>query len=456
MVVTKPNVAHAMLFTEDTVFLNLVRGEREHDNYGITHTIPHVLIDDKLKKKLIESYKFNCRCCGGKNLTRIISLGFQPLANNLINSLKDHIEEYPLELNYCLDCYNVQLSCSVASKKMFTNYLYLSSTSKIFQKHFEEATKKYISNFKLLKKDNILDIGSNDGIGLVPFQKKDFKNLYGIEPAKNLAQITNKLKIKTFNNYLDLKLVKKINKKFKLITASNVFAHSDNLDEMAQAVKILLHKDGIFVIEVQYLLDTIKDLTFDNIYHEHVNYWSATCLNFFLKKYGLKIFDIEKIKTHGGSIRVYVLNENNNKYKIKKSVKEILIEEKKFGIDQISVFKDFANKINNIKKNFKLNFDKISKKKIIFYGSPAKATTKLNFYNIEKNKFFTIEDNKLKLNKFIPGVNVKIKNSNFLKDFNPDIIIVLAWNFFEEIKKNNKNKTKAKFISIKDLEVFNG
>ena len=454
MVVTKPNVAHAMLFMEDTIFLNLVRGEREHKNYGITHTIPHLLIDDKLKDELIKIYKFKCRCCGGENLKRIISLGFQPLANNLINSIKEKTKKYPLELNYCLDCYNVQLSCSINSKEMFDNYLYLSSTSKVFQKHFEDATKKHISAFKLQKKYNILDIGSNDGIGLVPFQKKGFKNLYGIEPAKNLARITNKLKIKTFNNYLDLKLVKKINKKFKLVTASNVFAHSDNLDEMVKSVQKLLHKDGVFVIEVQYLLDTIKDLTFDNIYHEHVNYWSATCLNFFLKKHGLKVFDIEKIKTHGGSIRVYISTIENRKYKVKSSVNKILIEEKNFGISQIGILKNFAKKIYNLKKNFHINFNKIKSKKIIFYGSPAKATTKLNFYNIDKEKYFTVEDNKLKINKFIPGVNVKIKDTNYIKEFNPDIIIVLAWNFIQEIKKNNQIKTNAKFISIRDLETL--
>jgi nucleoside-diphosphate-sugar epimerase/dTDP-4-dehydrorhamnose 3,5-epimerase-like enzyme/SAM-dependent methyltransferase len=453
MVVTKPNVAHSMLFTEDTIFLNLVRGEREHENYGITHTIPHVLIDQTMKKKLIETCKLNCRCCDGTGLKRILSLGFQPLANNLIKSKKEKIETYPLELNYCINCFNVQLSCSVSSDQMFKNYLYLSSTSKIFQNHFEQAARKYIAIFKLSKKDNILDIGSNDGIGLVPFQKKSFINLYGIEPAKNLSKITKKLKIKTFNNYLNLKLANKINKKFKLITASNVFAHSDDLNSMTKSVKKLLRNDGVFVIEVQYLLNTIKDLTFDNIYHEHVNYWSVTCLKKYLKKFDLFLFDVEKINTHGGSVRAYV-SKNSKKYKIKSSVERIVLEEKKFGIDKFETFNSFASKIYKLKKNFQNNFKKLNSEKVVFYGSPAKATTKLNFYGLQPGVFDTIEDNPLKIGKIIPGVNVTICNKSKYINSDLDCIIVLAWNFFNEIKNKNQDLS-AKFLSIQDLEEIN-
>ena len=384
------------------------------------------------------------------NLKRVISLGFQPLANNLIKSKKEKIETYPLELNYCTDCFNVQLSCSVSSDQMFKNYLYLSSTSKIFQNHFEQAAKKYIEVFILSKKDNILDIGSNDGIGLVPFQKKSFINLYGIEPAENLFKITKKLKIKTFNSYLNLELANKINKKFKLITASNVFAHSDDLNSMTEAVKKLLRSDGVFIIEVQYLLNTIKDLTFDNIYHEHVNYWSVTCLKKYLKKFDLVLFDVEKIDTHGGSIRAYV-SKNGNKFKIKSNVEKILIEEKKFGIDKFETFNNFASKVYKLKNNFQNNFKKLNPKKIVFYGSPAKATTKLNFYGLKQGVFDTIEDNPLKIGKVIPGVNVTICDKKKYINAELDCIIVLAWNFFNEIKNKNQD-LGAKFVSIQNLE----
>jgi SAM-dependent methyltransferase len=333
---------------------------------------------------------------------------------------------------------------------MFKNYLYLSSTSKIFQNHFEQAAKKYIEVFKLSKKDNILDIGSNDGIGLVPFQKKSFINLYGIEPAVNLFKITKKLKIRTFNSYLNLELANKINKKFKLITASNVFAHSDDLNSMTEAVKKLLRTDGVFIIEVQYLLNTIKDLTFDNIYHEHVNYWSVTCLKKYLKKFDLVLFNVEKIGTHGGSIRVYV-SKNSGKFKIKSNVERILLEEKKFGIDKFETFNNFASKIYKLKNNFQNNFKKLNPKKIVFYGSPAKATTKLNFYGLQQGVFDTIEDNPLKIGKVIPGVNVTICDKKKYINAELDCIIVLAWNFFNEIKNKNQD-LGAKFVSIQNLE----
>ena len=139
LIITKPNVAHAMVFTKDSVFLNLVRGEREHENYGVTHTKRYVLVNDDERKLLLNSYKFNCRSCEKTNLKRVISLGYQPLANNLLNEKDSKCEIYPLEMNYCSDCHNCQLSVVVDPKKMFSNYLYLSSTSKSFREHFESA-----------------------------------------------------------------------------------------------------------------------------------------------------------------------------------------------------------------------------------------------------------------------------------------------------------------------------
>ena len=171
--IIKPNVAHTMVFSKDTTFLNLVRGERDHENYGITHTIKHDLVDEKEKNLLLNCYKFECRSCENTKLKRVVSLGYQPLANNLLNKQNEKCELYPLEVNYCEKCHNCQLSVSVDPKKMFSNYLYTSSTSKIFQEHFVKASEKYIKDFKLNKKRSyIIDIGSNDGIALKPFIDK--------------------------------------------------------------------------------------------------------------------------------------------------------------------------------------------------------------------------------------------------------------------------------------------
>ena len=449
--VIKPNVAHTMVFTEDTVFLNLVRGEREHENYGVTHTIKHNIVNEKEKKILLNSYKFDCRSCGNRNLKRIVSLGFQPLANNLLNKENDECELYPLELNYCENCHNCQLSVSVDPKKMFSNYLYLSSVSDTFKKHFIEAANKYVKEFKLsAKKSYIIDIGSNDGVALKPFRDLGFKKILGIEPAKNLAKMANKNKIKTINCFLEEKNLKKIKKNADLILASNVFAHSDKLKEMANCMLKLLNSKGTIIIEVQYLLNTLQDLTFDNIYHEHYNYWSLTSLINFFKQFKAKIVKAEKINTHGGSLRVFIKKDKNSK--IDKSVKILLDEENKFGLTKFSTYKKFAEKVYTIKKNVKNNIQKLKSngKKIIGYGSPAKATTSLNFFGVSKEIDFIVEDNKLKHGKFIPGVNIPIVSKEKITDKN-NTIIVLAWNFFDDIKKNNLQLSED-FISIKDLE----
>jgi nucleoside-diphosphate-sugar epimerase/2-polyprenyl-3-methyl-5-hydroxy-6-metoxy-1,4-benzoquinol methylase/quercetin dioxygenase-like cupin family protein len=449
--VTKPNVAHTMVFSENTTFLNLVRGEREHNNYGITHTIPHILVDEKLRKILLSGYKFECRVCGNIHLKRVISFGMMPLANNLENKINSNVEKFPLELNYCDQCTNCQLSYIVNPKKLFSNYLYTSSTSKTFSNHFNRAADNYIKKLKLKKEALIIDIGSNDGIALKPFINKGYKNVIGIEPAKNLSKIANKNKIKTINSFFNLSILKKIKKKADLILASNVFAHSDKIDEIVTTIDKLLKPEGTFIIEIQYLVNTLKDCTFDNIYHEHVNYWCLHSLQRYFKKFNFITFDVEKIDTHGGSLRVFIKKDIKNT-KIDSSIEKILSEEKKFGIFNFKTFEIFRNKVelikNNIVKNIKVLKDK--NKIIAGFGAPAKATTAINYFGIETFFDYVIEDNNLKHNKYIPGTKIKIISKEKLKD-KIDCLIVLAWNFFDEIKKNNKIISK-KIISIKELE----
>ena len=450
--IIKPNVAHTMIFTKDTTFLNLVRGERDHENYGISHTIRHWFVDEEERDLLMSSYKFECRSCGNVKLKRVVSLGYQPLANNLLDKKDDKCELYPLEVNYCENCHNCQLSVAVDSKKMFSNYLYTSSTSASFREHFIFAAKNYVKEFNLKpKKSYIIDIGSNDGVALKPFKDLGFNNILGIEPAKNLAKLANKNKIKTFNGFLDMKNIKNIKKNADLILASNVFAHSDNLKEMTACMIQLLSKKGTIIIEVQYLLNTLRDLTFDNIYHEHYNYWSLTSLTNFFTQFKVKIFKVEKIATHGGSIRIYIKKDKN--IKIEKSVNKILKEEENFGIKNFKTYQDFGKKVYKIRENVIKNLKKLKKNKetIIGYGAPAKATTALNFFGISKEIEYIVEDNKLKHKKFVPGVKIPIYSKDKITKKTP-LVLVLAWNFFNEIKKNN-SKIGKKFINIKSLEL---
>jgi nucleoside-diphosphate-sugar epimerase/SAM-dependent methyltransferase len=460
--VIQPNVAHTMVFLEDSMFLNLVNGEREHENYGITHTIPYKLVDDQFRDNLIKNYAKTCRTTKSKNILPVLSLGLSPLANNLLDT-KDSVDElFPLEFTYCPDSHNCQLSYVVPADKMFSNYLYLSSTAKSFRDHFISAANSYIDRFKLTPNDLVVDIGSNDGIALAPLKEKGIKVL-GVEPAKNVADIANNNGIETINNYFTMDIsndIKNEHGKAKLVTASNVFAHADNLKEIARAAFNLLDDTGTFIVEVQYLLNTINDLTFDNIYHEHVNYWSVTSLYNFFLPLGYYIYDVENINTHGGSIRVFIKKLHPfEQYNIElyKNVLKALTIENDFGLTKYSTYLEFAKRVNNAKQIVNKNIKTLKDAglTLVGYGSPAKATTALNYFGITSNEIsYIVEDNKLKHNKFLPGVKIPIYSKDKLKEIKPDVIIVLAWNFFDEILRTNYYLIEQgiRFISIKDLQ----
>ena len=447
-----PNVAHTMVFLEDSVLLNLVNGERDHKNYGMTHTLKHSLVDKDLSKLLINSYKTECRVCQG-GLNHYLSLGFSPLANNLINNKNEIIERYPLDLNFCKQCFNSQLSVVVPPKKMFDNYLYLSSTSEKFRKHFFNIAKEIYDDLQLTKKSVVVDIGSNDGIFLKPLKQLGLNPL-GVEPAKNISKIANSQSLETITGYFNAKIVKKIISKYgkaDVITAFNVFAHNDGLKDILDNVELLLKKDGEFIFEIQYLLRTIKDLTFDNIYHEHVNYWCLLSLLKFFENTKLKIYKVKEVDTHGGSLRVYTTMNKNKK--LHKSVSEYIELEKKNKLDKFDTYLKFGEKVKNVKTKALEKLEKIldDDKKIIGYGAPAKATTILNYFGLSDSHLkFTVDDNNLKHNKFIPGTNIEIKSLESVNPLDYDYVLVLAWNFYEQIRKSNKqNFSKAKFIKLK-------
>ena len=447
-----PYVAHTMVFLEDSIFLNLVNGEREHDNYGVTHTIPHKLVNEKLLNNLVDSYVKNCRVCGG-GFNHYLSLGLSPLANNLNDKKNDSNDLYPLDLNFCNQCSNSQLSVVVPPEKMFDNYFYLSSTSQQFRDHFVDIAKELKTDLKLKNSSVVVDIGSNDGIFLDPLKNLGI-NAIGIEPAKNVAKIANSKKLTTLPEYFSDKTVNKIIKKHgkvDVVTAFNVFAHGDGLKDILKNTEELLKKNGEFIFEIQYLLRTLKDVTFDNIYHEHVNYWCFLAILNFFEDLQMKVYKVKEVETHGGSLRVYA-TKNKNK-RMHKSVRQYIEIEKKHKLDKYPTYLEFARKVEDTKKKSleMINEIKSEKKKIIGYGAPAKATTILNYFGLnDKDFLYTIDENSLKQNKFIPGTNIQIKNVKDIKPSDYDYVLVLAWNFFDLIKKNNKKKfNNSKFIKLK-------
>lgn len=455
VVVTQPNVAHAMVFLEDSLFLNLVNGEREHDNFG-KHTIPYMLVDDRMKEELLNNYKEDCRVCGSTKLQTVLSLGNSPLANNLLKNKEQKDELYPLQLNFCPESYNVQLSHAVPREKMFDEYLYVSSTTKTFVNHFSNLVDELINRFNLNQNSFVVDIGSNDGIFLKPMKEKNVE-VCGVEPAKNVAKVAVSRGVPTLNGYFeddDIISVIKLKGYADLVTAFNVFAHSDSLKDITINAFKILKPNGQFIIEVQYILDTLKDLTFDNIYHEHVNYWSVLSLKNFFENLNLKLLNVQHVDTHGGSLRVYVGRSDQI---ANESVEKAIQQELDFGLDNFDTYKDFARKVEHCKTSILSKMDQIKaeNKTIVGYGSPAKATTVLNYYGIDTKYIdYIVEDNDLKNGCLLPGVRIPITtNKQKLLENPPDYILVLAWNFFDYIKENNQELINlgCKFVTFKDL-----
>jgi len=436
-----PNVAHTMIFLKDSTFVNLVSGNRSHEKFNLTHTIKYNLVDEDLSLFLLQNYKSECRVCRGNKLETVLSLGLSPLANNLLTKKNSHYRKYPLELIVCKDCTNTQLSVVVPPDEMFKDYLYVSSTSEIFKNHFNLLANQLKKELKLSKSSLVVDIGSNDGIFLEPLKNLGIGHL-GVDPAKNIVKIANKNNLSTLAGYFNSKMVDKILNKYKkanLVTAFNVFAHSDNLHQLVDDIEKLLSRKGRFIFEVQYLIDNMRENLIDNIYHEHVNYWTVTSLMKFFESHNLNIYKVEHIDTHGGSIRVYC--SNDKLITIDKSVEKFLKGEKDFRINTLKVFKKYKDNINQKKvESIKKLKDYKNKNEIVVgYGAPAKATTLLNFYNVKADLIeFVIDDNKLKENMFIPGTEIKILNQSKVSKDRKYKIIVLAWNFYESIVENNK------------------
>ena len=261
-----------------------------------------------MKKNYVVRKK--CVLCQSNKLKKILNFKKTPLANSYVKSPKSKENFYPLICLLCSSCKHLQLQHLVKPEVMFEDYMYVSGTSPVLVQHFENYFKKIKKTFKLNKsKDKILDIACNDGTFLNFFVKDKFKNVIGIEPAKNLRYL-NKLKkidINTaFFNHKNSFFFKKKYKEFKIITANNVFAHVPNLKDFALGVKNILSNDGVFIFEVSYLKDVIKKLTFDTIYHEHMSYHALRPLINFFRSIDLEVIDFDLVKAQGGSIRVYV------------------------------------------------------------------------------------------------------------------------------------------------------
>lgn len=406
------------------------------------------------KNKRLYRISNKCLICGSKKLNKYLSLGIQAPANSYLTSAQLNKKEFkaPLEVYFCHDCNLAQLLHIVDRSHIYSNYAYFSSTSPMLVKHFEEYAKEVFTRFPSQAKQLVVDIGSNDGVLLKPFKRLGAKVL-GIDPAKNIAKIANEQGIETIADFFGKEKAGNLIKKYGkagIITSNNTLAHTDALHNIFDGVKELLDDKGVFVFEVQYLLDLLAHNEFDNTYHEHICFHAINPLQILLKMHRMKIIDVIHTDTHGGAIMVFATHLQSA-FPIGKAVNEFIKKEKRFGLNKLSTYKKFAERPPAVKKVLtKMLLDLNKKgKKIVAYGASAKATTLLQYCNIDPDVVEYITDSApSKQGQFTPGTHIPIVSPDTLKTKTPDYIMITAWNYADNIMENEKwfKEKGGKFI----------
>ena len=374
-----------------------------------------------------------CRLCNSYNLHTFYKLNPTPPANNfVINPIKQ--DTIPLDTAICLDCKHIQLLQMVDPSILYSNYLYVSSTSMTMVNHLKSNVTQFITELNVELTDSILEIGANDGVCIQHLLDCGYKNIVGIDPAQNIKK-RNKLPIicDFFGSGM-VPLLQRDYKPFKLIYAFHCCAHIENIQDVFHAIDILLDNDGVFIMEVGYFYEVFKNYYFDTIYHEHIDYHTVTAISKFAVHYNLSLYKINTNSIQGGSIQLFFCK---NKKPIEQSVYDSL--EKELHLGCLPTLDNW--KINIIRCsndiNYLLNGLKTYGKRIIGYGASAKSTTFMYQFNLNHSIIdFIIDDNIYKQNYYSPGLNIPIKAVNILKTERVDYVIILSLNFIHEILKN--------------------
>jgi hypothetical protein len=387
-----------------------------------------------------------CRLCNG-SIYEFLDLGNQPLANSYLENVDEQLNSYPLQLCYCHSCGNLQLNEVVDPNIMYKNYLYVSSTPLLFNQHCQDIAKKYSEN--LNNGDVIVDIACNDGCLLGKFDDKFYK--LGVDPAVNLSEIASqKNNVNVYQKFWSEEVAKEAlekTRKAKLIFAQNVFAHVNDLNDFMRGINVLLDDDGKFIVEFPYAKEMFDRNIYDTIYHEHLSYFFITPLIQFFKNHNLYINDIEYFdKIHGGTLRLEISKNETNVHKLK--IDAFLSLELKYFSDQTK-FQFSQAALQN--KNQFIKFIKQNKDlKIGFFGAAAKGNTFLNFVQLENinNQYICFDENPLKWRKFLPGTKILIDNPFNIEEEEFDVLIILTWNFQDEIMQRCREKYNYKGLFL--------
>lgn len=381
-----------------------------------------------------------CRVCNGLNLSLAIDLGLQPWGNHFL-TYEDVGKEpfYPLQVVYCHDCATAQLNYTVKKEVMFSNHTYLSGMTKTLCTHFDQTAQLIDSTFfRSKKKKRALDVGSNDGTQLKSYQRLGY-DVHGVDSSQQTVKLANEAGIPTIHAFFNEKTAKTIEGTFEVINASGVFFHLEELHSVTKGIKMLLSDDGVFSVQFIYMKSIFENAAFDQIYHEHLLYYTLETLSSLLGIHKLDLFDAYYSPIHGGSIIAYV--GHPGKYQKSSRLQHLLSQEKESKTNEYKTYIDFAAGLSSLKERnlAYLTEKKAAGKKIFGMGAPVKGNTLLNYFGIG-NQYLDclVEKNVLRKGLYSPGMHLPIYIEDELPS-PPDVYYVLAWNFKDEILKRNQS-----------------
>lgn len=388
---------------------------------------------------------YTCRSCGASDLKSVLPLGHTPLANALLTAeqLSQPEETFPLDVVFCAACSLVQITETVPPEKMFREYLYFSSFSDTVLKNAEENVARVLDTRRLDSDSLVVEIASNDGYLLQHYKRRGVPVL-GIEPATNIARVAEEERgIRTISEFFGEQLARTLRESGErpdVIHGNNVLAHVADLNGFVAGISLLLKDDGVAVIEVPYVKDLIDHVEFDTVYHEHLCYFSLTALDRLFRRHGLVIQDAERIAIHGGTLRIFAGKAGGAETTLEDqrsaAVKDLLAEEGAWGVDRAEFYQGFGARVEQLRESLVslLGDLKAEGKRIAVYGASAKGSTLLNYFRLGRETLdFVVDRSTVKQGYYTPGTHLLIRAPEVLLTEMPDYVLLLTWNFADEI-----------------------